>query len=59
MRLMPSEKLVWTTEWATRPSDSRQTCSSVRAMGSFPVSIGRSPRLLMNAETRAFDGKEK
>ena len=42
------------TEWVTRPSYSRPAFSSARAMGSGPASIGRSPRLSMNADTRAF-----
>lgn len=37
-----------------RPSSSRPTFSSARAMNSSPVSQGRSPRLSTNADTRAF-----
>ena len=37
-----------------RPSHNMQACSSVRAMLNGPASIGRNPRLSMNAETPAF-----
>src|SRR6185312_11215648 len=53
-RLTPIEKLVCLTEWVISPSHNMQACSSVRAIVSGPVSIGRSPRLSMNAETRTF-----
>lgn len=52
--LTPIEKLVCRTAWDMRPRDSMHICSSVRAMGSAPTFIGRSPRLTTNAETRAF-----
>ena len=36
--------------WVMTPSHSMQACSSVHAIVSGPVSIGRSPRRSMNAD---------
>src|SRR5215469_8269073 len=51
---MPREKLLRLTPWLSSPISSRLAYSSVRAIGSGPVSRGRSPRLSMNADTAAL-----
>jgi hypothetical protein len=50
----PREKLKSPTPWRPRPTYSRPAPSSQCAMFRSPVSCGRSPRLLMNADTLAL-----